>query len=266
METLEMRDETVTVKQFRKNGWLPEGHDGELRYTHCFAQLVPKNDKTGYPVTGLTPEDEAFFESKLKLASGTLTRYNLDYWGDFRIDIPKEGLSLDLNNPYNLLVYKVLCADPEVANSEAEKHDSPFAQYVITSDQQEAKANSIKVNLKRKAWGEFSNMSSEEMANFLKVYGKRPAPNATSEWLESEVGKLIETNPELFLAIKNDENFKMKTFIDDCLVKKALIKSGTKYSLTGGDIIGYSLENVIEYLSKPENQEVYIQLKSRLDV
>lgn len=266
METLELREETVTVKQFRKNGWLPEGHDGEFRYTHCFEQLVPKNDPSGYPITGLTSEEESWFEETLRLSSGTLSRYNKDYWGSFRVNIPKEGLTLNLKNPKDYLTYKVLLAHKEVANSEAEKHDSPFANFVITSDVQEAKSKAAEVGVKRKAWAAFSKMTNEDMANFLKVYGKRPAPNASTEWLEAEIGKLIETTPTTFLSTLDDKDFKMKAFIDDCVIKKALTKSGSKYMLMGGDIIGYSLQETIDYLSKAENQEVYISLKSKLEV
>lgn len=266
MDTLELREEVVTVKQFRKNGWLQEGHDGEFRYTYCFEQLVPKNDPSGYPITGLTAEEESWFEDKLRLNSGTLSRYNKDYWGKYRINIPKEGLILNLDNPKDYLTYKVLLGHKEVANSEAEKHDSPFANYVITSDIQESKAKAAEVGVKRKAWSVFSKMTNEDMADFLKVYGKRPAPNATTEWLEAEIGKLIETTPKTFLNIMEDKTFQMKAFIDDCIVKKALTKSGSKYILMGGDIIGYSLEDTIDYLSKAENQEVYISLKSKLEV
>lgn len=266
METLELREEVVTVKQFRPNGWLPEGHDGEFRYTHCFEQLVPKNDPSGYPITGLTAEDETWFETKLGLKPGTLSRYNKDYWTKFRTNVPKDGLVLRLENPKDYLTYKVLLADQEVANSEAEKHDSPFANFVITSELQEAKSKAAEVSVKRKAWGVFSKMSSEDMANFLKVFGKRPASNSTNEWLEAEIGKLIESRPQIFLDIIEDDSFKMKAFIDDCIVKKALVKTGSKYALIGGDIIGYSLEETIDYLKAPENQEVYISLKSKLEV
>lgn len=266
MDTLELRDELVTVKQFRKNGWLPEGHDGEFRYTHCFEELVPKNDTSGFPTTGLSQEEEAWFEKQLSLNPGTLSRYNKEYWGKYRVKISKEGLVLNLMNPKDYLTYKVLHAHQEVANSEVEKHDSPFANFVITSELQEAKSKAVEVGVKRKAWGLFAKMSNEDMMSFLKVFGKRPANNASTEWLESEIGKLIETKPEQFLLIMEDKSFKMKAFIDDCIAKKALTKSGSKYLLMGGDIIGYSIEDTIDYLSKPENQEVYIQLKSKLEV
>ena len=266
MTDLELRDEVVTVKQFRKNGWLPAGHDGEFRYTHCFEELVPKNDPSGFPLTGLSQEEETWFETQLSLKPGTLSRYNKDYWGAYRIKIPKEGLVLHLKNPKDFLTYSVLKGHQEVANSEVEKHDSPFANFVITSDIQEAKALSIEVGIERKAWGIFAKMSNEDMKGFLKVYGKKPAATASTEWLEAEIGKVIKTNPKQFISIMEDKSFKMKIFIDDCLSKKALTKSGSKYMLMGGDIIGYSLEDTIDYLAKPENQEVYIQLKSKIDV
>lgn len=266
METLELRDEMVTVKQFRKNNWLEGGHDGEYRYTHCFEQIVPKNDPSGYPITGLESEEEAWFENKLSLSPGTLSRYNKDYWGSFRINVPKEGLVLHLKNPKDFLTYKVLLADQQVANSEMEKADSPFAEYVLTSDIQEAKVKAAEVSVSRKAWTHFSKMTNEDMVSFLKIFGNKPSANASTEWLEAKVGEIIEKSPTKFLEIVEDKSFKMKVFITDCIHKKALTKSGSKYMLMGGDIIGYSIEDTIDYLSKPENQEVYIQLKSKLEV
>lgn len=266
METIELKEEKVTVKKFRKNTWLQEGHDGEFRYTHCFESLVPLADSSGYPVTGLNQEEEAFLEKKLSLSPGTLSRYNKDYWGKFQIKIGKNGLVLDLSSPKDYLNYLVLTAHQQVAKSEIEKFDSPFAEYVITSDVQEAKASAKKVQSKRKAYKIFSAMSTEEMAGFLKVYGKRPGKNTTAEWLESEIGKIIEKDAKEFIAVSEDPAMQMKIFIDDCLVAGALTKNGTKYGLKGGDIIGYSLEDTIAYLKANENQEVYINLKSKLEV
>ena len=266
METLELREDVVTVKQFRPNGWLPQGHDGEFRYTHCFEQLVPKNDPSGYPITGLTQEEETWFENKLSLTPGTLSKYNKDYWSTFFIKVPKEGLVLNLSNPLDYLTYKVLEGDQEVANSEIEKADSPFARFVITSEMQEAKVEAANFSIKKKAYAAFGKMSSEDMRSFLKVYGNTPSDNASPEWLESQIGKIIDEKPTKFLDIVEDKAFKMKVFIKDCIAKKALKKSGSKYALMGGDIIGYSLEDTIEYLGKAENQEVYINLKSKLEV
>jgi len=266
MSEVELRDEIITLKQYRTNGWLPEGHDGEYRYTHCFEEIVLLADSSGYHVTGLTPVTEAEFEQLLKLKPGTLSRYNKDYWGTFRIKIPKNGLTLHLNNPKDLLIYTILLEHQQVANSEVEKSDSPFAQYVLTSTLQEAKVVAKKVNLKKEAYKLFSAMSTTDMEGFLKVYGKKPGKNATSDWLESEIGKIIELNPQDFINIAKDSSLKIKIFIADCIDKGALKKIGSKYALTGGDVIAYSIEEAITYLTDKANQEVYINLKSKLDV
>lgn len=263
---LELREEKVEVKQFRKNGWLPEGHDGELRYSRCAVELLPQVDQTGYPITGLDEEAERFFEQKLSLSTGTLSRYNQDYWSKYRIKIGKEGLFLDLKNPKDLLTYELLKVHTKIANSEAEKRDSPFAEYVLTSKTQEAKAEAVTVKEKRKAYKLFGAMSTKEMAGFLKVYGKRPSKGTGTDFLEAEIGKIIENSPKEFITIMEDPALKTKVFIDDCLAAGALIKSGSKYLLKGGDVIGYSLDETIVYLKAPENQEVLISLKSKVKV
>jgi hypothetical protein len=266
MSEIKLRDESITLKQFRTNGWLPSGHDGEYRYTQCFEEIVLLADSSGYPVTGLTTEQEAQFEKLLNMKDGSLSRFNKDYWSKYRIKIPRDGLNLDLKNPKDLLSYTLLLSHQAVANSEVEKHDSPFAQYVLTSTLQEAKVTAKKVNLKKEAYKVFSGMSTVDMEGFLKVYGKRPGKNATADWLESEIGKIIETSPQDFLDVCKDANLKTKIFIDDCISKGALKKIGSKYALAGGDVIGYSLEETITYLNDKANQEVYISLKSKIDV
>ena len=66
--------------------------------------------------------------------------------------------------------------------------------------------------------------------------------------------------------IVNDKDFEIKVFIDDCLTSRVLIKEGSKYLLPGGDIIGYDINETMDYLSNPKNQEVYLNLKGRLDI
>lgn len=256
----------VTVKQFRKNGWLPAGHDGEFRYTHCFQSLACQVDSRGNYLTGLTEEEERHFEEKMRLEEGSLSRYNKDYWASFRIKIGKDGKTLDLSIPSEAVEYKVLCAHSLVANSEAEKIDAPLAEYVLTSIEQEAKVASAITKTKKEAYKLFDKMNYSKMKAYLKVVGNRVSEDTPSEMLESEIGKVIEEDPASFINILKDPHFDMKVFIDDCKSIGAIVKSGSKYSLKGGDIIGYDIDETISYLSKDENQEVYIALKSKLDV
>ena len=49
----------VTLKPIKKNGWLPEDHDGSVRYSKCFERLTVQAARgTGVLQTGLSDEDE----------------------------------------------------------------------------------------------------------------------------------------------------------------------------------------------------------------
>ena len=234
----------VTLKPIKKNGWLPEDHDGAIRYSKCFGRL----------------------EKKMNMSAGTLSRYNKDYWTMFKVDVPKDGTILDLAFPEDELKYMVLKAHQRVANSEMERFDSPFAEYVMTSEEQEAKVENKKSKLKRKAYKVFSNMSTTEMKDVLKVMGKRAGDDSSVDFVESQLDKIVTDDPQNFLNTVEDPTFAMRAFIDDCISSRVLVKNGTKYQLPGGDVVGYALEQTIEYLQNPSNQEVYLDLKGKLTI
>ena len=257
----------VTLKPIKKNGWLPDDHDGAIRYSKCFERLTVQATKgTGVLNTGLTEEDERRLEKKMNMSAGTLSRYNKDYWTMFRVDVPKEGTTLDLAFPEQELKYLVLKAHQRVANSEMERFDSPFAEYVMTSQEQEAKVENKKSKLKRKAYKVFSNMSTNEMKDVLKVIGKRAGDDVSVDFIESQLDKVVSNDPQEFLTTVEDPTFAMRAFIDDCIASRVLAKSGTKYVLPGGDVVGYTLEQTIEYLKNPDNQEVYLDLKGKMSI
>ena len=249
----------VTLKPIKKHGWLPDDHDGSIRYSRCFERITVQAQRgTGILSTGLTEDDERLLEKKMNMSTGTLSRYNKDYWNKFYIDIPKEGKQLDLANPDHELIYMVLTAHQRVANSELERFDSPFAEYIMTSVEQEAKVENKKSKLKRKAYKRFSNMSTTEMSNVLKVLGKRAGDSASVDFIEAELDKIVTESPKDFLDTIEDPTFEMRAFIDDCLTERILVKSGTKFTLPGGDVVGFTREQTVEYLQNPDNQEVYI--------
>ena len=251
----------------KKHGWLPDDHDGSLRYSKCFERLTVQATKgTGVLMTGLTEEDEKRLEKKMHMSPGTLSKYNKDYWTMFKIDVPSEGISLDTNNPEEEVKYLVLKAHQRVANSEMERFDTPFAEYVMTSVEQEAKMENKKSKLKRKAYKVFSNMSTTEMADVLKVMGKRAGDAASVDFIESQLDKIVTEDPQTFITTVEDPTFKIRAFIDDCISARVLVKNGTKYQLPGGDIVGYTLEQAIEYLQNPDNQEVYLDLKGKMSI
>lgn len=259
----------VTLKPFRVNGHMEKGHDGELRFSKTFEALTVQLDRsTNLINTGLTPAEELTLEKQMNLPGGSLSKYNRDWWGKFLINVPAKGIILHpRSNPMDFIKWKVAMVHQEVAKSEAQKAFTPFANYVLTSIEEENRESLKGVEKKSAAFAKFNNMSVKEMKDFLRVYGKATDVNESSgeEFVKAKTGRVVEENPELFLTIMNDKTFKMRVFINRCIEKNLIINQATKYSLVGGDIIGYSLDKTVDYLSDKENQEVYITLKGQLD-
>lgn len=262
------RSGTVNVRPFRRT-WLPDGHDGEIRYTHCADFLaVPINMKSGEMMTGLTEEEERTLEEELLLPPKTLSRYNKSFWGEYKqmIRIDKHGLILDLSKPWDYIKYKNLSVHPRVAQSEASKLDSPEFEYVITSVEAEAKFKNQIHKIKKAAYTKFDKMTISDKKNLLKLYGHVIDDSFSEEMVDSKLYTYIEEDPQLMLDKLEDPDFKMKVFISDAIQVHALKKSGSKYMINGGEIIGLSLQETIGYLSNPANQDVYISLKAQVEV
>lgn len=263
----------VSIKPVVRASWLPEGHDGYFKLTGAETYFVPVTDyKTNQLKTGLTPELESMLEQKLKLSPGSLNKYNKDFWKNYKIRIPKDGKELYLENPTDLLAYCILKEDDKIANSYAEVADNPQAQYYMTSPNEEAKAAMSRNKLEIEATKKFSSLTVSDFRNILKMYAlyeskinNRAPKDATEEWLQSEVYKRLKDNAALFLEIVNDKNFNIKVLIDDLVFAKILFRAGSKYGITGGDVIGFTLEETIDYLSDPRNQDLLISLKTKLE-
>lgn len=267
----------ITVRPTMKT-WLPDGHDGEIRYTGCAEYLcVQMNAATRKLNTGLTKEDEARLEKALHLDEGTLSAYNALYWGDFRrtIKIDKNGLILDTDNPADEIIYLNLKAHTAVANSEQELIDSPFGptfRYVITSDEEEARVKNSKNKLLKDAYKLQGKMSTASMKSLLKIAGKRVAEDSSLDFIEAQVFDMINADPGYFIELVNDPAFEMKVFVLDCINIRSLLKQGPKFILNGADfadtssILGFSIDEVVSYLQDPLHQDVYMGLKAKLEV
>ena len=277
---IELKPSKVTIKQIRKSGLPVEaGHDGEYRFSRAEEWLTVQFKRgTKELVTGLTSADEAYFANKLalpgksdKLPQGTLSRYNMDFWAKFKIKIPAGGKTLNLNDPHDELEYKVLLAHSEVANSEEDRLYNGFARYVLHSEEDAAVETNKRVNLKKRAYMKFSSMSADEMKDFLRVWNHtHPVRSGTtdstkSSIIEAAIGTIIEENSQEFLDTLSDEGYRTRVFLKRCIENQIIKQSNTKYMLPGGDVLGYSLEQTVDFLKNPDNQEVVLTLKSKVE-
>lgn len=263
------REGIIHVVPIKRHTWLPEGHDGEIRYTNCAEFLtVQMSSKTRTLETGLNEEEEEVLEKELRLEKGTLSKHNIDYWSNYKntISISRDGLDLDLRNPKDYIIYKNLLVNAKVAPSYAEIHASPEFEYVITSPEQEAKSKNAKNKVVIEATKAFGKLSHSEMRDVLKLKGKRVAADSDIDFIEAKCYDIIESDPDEFLRIVGDKDFKIKVFVQDCIANKVITKSGPKYMILGGDLIGTGIEETIAFLQDPTNQDIYKSLKAKISV
>ncbi len=68
------------------------------------------------------------------------------------------------------------------------------------------------------------------------------------------------------LALMDNPDFKTMVFIQDCLSIGAVKRTGPKYYVNGGDLIGHSFLDAIANLQNPEYNEVKLSLKTKLEL
>ena len=83
------------------------------------------------------------------------------------------------------------------------------------------------------------------MSNFLRIHGKRVPLDATEKWLQDELGQLIQTSLDAFLAIARDNDRKTRLLILDAVEAGIVNKEGRKYFLTRWRAIGVTRRSTI---------------------
>ena len=83
----------VELKIKKKNPWA-----GLLKYKGCADYISSYWTRSGMRYTGLTPEDEEYFEKALGYEKGTLSRTS-DFWINYVIKIGARTLVLDDSIP-----------------------------------------------------------------------------------------------------------------------------------------------------------------------
>jgi hypothetical protein len=112
--------------------------------------------------------------------------------------------------------------------------------------------------------------NKEEMSSFLRIHGKRIPFDVTEKWLQDELGKMIDTKLDDFLAIARDTDRKTRLMILDAVAAGIIVKDGRKYFLQGGEPLAGTgevplMETAVAFLKQKKNQDIFLDIKGRLD-
>lgn len=266
-----LKNKKIIVKPiFRNNGNFPKGHDGEFMFTDTVwsTDLRPEPGTNRYKAI-LTEEERLVFEKTLNLEPGSMSFYKkTGFWPKFRVKLTKEGKTLNLSEPLDYLEYLVLLADRRVAPNWNAKYDSGEYKFALVDEDETIKDNVNKSDLNKKAYKYLGKIedSVEDMTMVIRLASNKIVKSKDVEFLRSEVQKIIDSNIKGFVEVMEDKSFGTKAFINKALDAKALdrtVKGG--YALKGGDEIGRTLSETVEFLESNKNQDIFLKLKAQID-
>ena len=241
----------VELKIKKKNPWA-----GLIKYRSCFDYIAPYFTRSGSIYTGLTPEDEKYFEKALGYPEGHLAKTS-EFWTTFCVKVGARTLLLDDSIPRQQMIIKFLTGHKRVATS-LDRLDAG-KDYLLVNREAEAVEQNKQNKLRRDAVKEFDKLSIEQMRKCLRMYGVRP-DDMSNELIESTLFSLVDKNPKkFFYKWVDNKNKETEYLIEEAIAKGVIRKDRTQYYY-GSEMFADSLDDAVAYLDAKKNQDLKLSI------
>jgi len=241
----------VELKIKKKNPW-----GSFIKYKNCFDYIAPYFTRSGSIYTGLTPEDEKYFEKALGYEEGHLSKTS-DFWTTFCIKVGARTMLLDDAIPRQAMMIKFLSGHKRVATS-LDKLDAG-KDYLLINREAEAIEQNKQNKLRRDAIKEFDKMSLEEMRQCLRLFGMS-ADRMSNELVESTLFSQVDKNPKKFFEKWVNNKAKDTEFLLEQAIAKGVIRKDKTHYFYGTDMFADSLMDAIAYLDSKKNQDLKLAI------
>jgi len=246
----------VELKIKKKNPW-----GSFLKYRNCFDYIAPYYTRSGSIYTGLTPEDEKYFEKALGYEEGHLAKTS-DFWTTFSVKVGARTLLLDDSIPRQAMMIKFLSGHKRVATS-LDKLDAG-KDYLLINREAEAIEQNKQNKLRRDAIKEFDNLSLEQMRKCLRLYGMA-SDRMSNELVESTLFNQVDKNPKKFFEKWVDNKSKETEFLLESAIAKGVIRKDKTHYFYGSDMFADSLQDAIAYLDSKKNQDLKLSIINEVE-
>lgn len=241
----------VELRIKKKNPWA-----GLLKYSRCFDYIAPYFTRSGSIYTGLTPEDEKYFEKALGYNEGHLSRTS-EFWTTFCVKIGAKHLLLDDSIPRQHMIIKFLTGHKRVATSLDELDAGK--DYLLINRQAEAIEQNKVNKLRRDAIREFDKLSLDQMRKCLRLFGVK-SDDLSNELVESTLFTMVDKNPKKFFEKWIDNKTKDTEFIIEEAISKGVIRKDKTNYFYGSDMFATSLQEAVAYLDNKKNQDLKLAI------
>jgi hypothetical protein len=230
--------------------------------------LIQKYEES-FP-NGMTQKE--FFEKELGVNLNPTLPQDTNFWRTDRrgrVILTKEGTTLNLNLSLDMLKYLILLSNKMlVSPSYDERVLKATYEFMIVDEHKVTSKKLEEASVKAQAYVKFAEVTNSKAATigFIKSLGRTIPATATEDWLKGEVLNIVDSNPTYFLEIVNHPQYNERIFVQEAIEAGAVIRKGEKrYTLDNGSELG-DLTDTINYLLNPDNQEVKLRIKAKIDL
>lgn len=241
----------VELKIQKKNPWI-----GLIKYKSCFDYIAPYFTRSGSIYTGLTPEDEKYFEKALGYPEGHLSKSS-DFWKTFCVKLGSQTLLLDDSIPRQHMIIKFLSNHKRVSTS-IDKLSAGKDYLLINREAEAIEKNKIN-KVRRDAIKEFDKLSLDQMRKCLRLFGIN-ANNMSNELVESTLFNIVDKQADKFFSKWVNNKTKETEFVLEEAIAKGVIRKDKTQYFYGSNMFATSLEEAVSYLDAKKNQDLKLSI------
>lgn len=228
------------------------------------------------PLRGLTQEQERKYLPQVLGISADHPDFQREvrkFWADFSIDVPHDGVVLDITTdangePLNVddwIKYEWAKKHRFVGSSQAEMRKDPLKTFYIYDPEQEVRKTHRSLQDKKAAYKEFIKLSTdpEGIVRVLRVLGQHNPDNMSEEQRENMLAQLMEDDPVKFLTVATDKNLETQDFLFKLIEGDIVRQIGSSF-LYLDNTIGETLEEAIQFINSKRNTSVVAEMKAKM--
>jgi hypothetical protein len=186
------------------------------------------------------------------------------------------GVVLDLNDTIEYLLYKMALANHRVAKQWKDRFN-PNYEFVIkdldSEEQEEIDFGKMRLEVMTYIVENKSNYKA--LYDLLRLYTgasaikKKVGQNNSTEWLSSELGKLLESKRTIMVLYDllklNPAALALKIFVEDAIEIGAIRRKGNEFEIDGVEIPFYQKSEVADFINDKKNQAIKLRIKALID-
>lgn len=261
------KEQKVTVKRIVSGSSWIALNNIPLSMVGDIAQHVPIPRSTSGAALNLFRDDaeRVEFERALGLKDNELSERSV-YWDNFDIPVTYNGITLDLNDKYQLLQYRALMQSNEVMKGK-DDYESPMATVMIHDTEAETAVVNVRGEQSAKAYNVLNTADTKTLKYILTALLVHNAVTMSDAQVRATIITIIERqNPkitvEAFITMSESKTLTYRALLQRACIANVITQAGRAFYI-GEDIIGMDIDGAIAYLQDGKNNIVLNTVRER---